>query len=76
MSAKLKPCPACEAMIAKSATTCPQCGKSMTSASRILMLAIIAVLIVFFLGGGTYCSVIRQANRQLDQMEQRARSAR
>ena len=74
MNPKLKACPACGREIAKGATTCVHCGKTMTSAARLGLIVILALLLVFLLGGGTYCSVIRAANRQLDGLERGMRS--
>lgn len=71
MKKNLKPCPACGSEIAKSATTCPHCGKTMTSVERIILLALAAVLILFLLGGGRYCSAIMEGNRQLEELQQR-----
>ena len=73
MNPNLKACPACGREIAKSATTCPHCGKTMTSAARIGLILILALLLVFFLGGASYCTVISSMNRQLDEAEERAR---
>jgi len=73
MNRKLKACPACGREIAKSATTCVHCGKTMTSAARLGLIVILALLVVFLLGGASYCTVISSMNRQLDEMEERAR---
>jgi len=50
MKTKLIPCKSCEAMISKAATKCPQCGKTYTSLPRLVLLAVVAVFICWFLG--------------------------
>jgi hypothetical protein len=37
-------------MISKAATKCPQCGKTYTSLPRLVLLAVVAVFICWFLG--------------------------
>jgi len=71
MKTKLIPCKACGKSIAKSATTCPHCGKSSTSLSRIGLLALLVVLILWFMGGGSIVLDILSKNRQINAAEQR-----
>ena len=40
MTAKLKPCKSCNAMIANSASKCPQCGAAKSNAARIVLIAV------------------------------------
>lgn len=54
MNAKLKPCPTCETLIAKTASKCPHCGASqagpMERFSLLLMVALLLVLIAGLAG--------------------------
>lgn len=50
MKNNLMECKSCGAEISKSATKCPHCGQAYTNAGRILMLALIAIFVCWFLG--------------------------
>lgn len=47
MSENLRPCPACQQEIAKSAQTCPHCGKAFTSPLTIIIAVIAAIIIAW-----------------------------
>ena len=66
MKSKLIPCKACGQFIARSATTCPHCGKSSTSLARIGLLALLILLILWFMGGGSIVMDTITRNRQLN----------
>lgn len=71
MKTKLIPCKVCGKSIAKGATTCPHCGKSSTSLARIGLLALLVLLILWFMGGGSIVLDILTKNRQINAAEQR-----
>lgn len=71
MKTKLIPCKACGKSIAKNAATCPYCGKSSTSLARIGLLALLVVLILWFLGGGSIVMDELNRNRQINAAEER-----
>ena len=54
MKTKLIPCKACGRSIAKSAATCPHCGKSSTSLARIGLLAVLVLILLYLTGVGKY----------------------
>jgi hypothetical protein len=76
MKKNLKPCPACQQTIAKSATTCPHCGKSMTSVARIGLIVILVLAVLFIFGGGSYFAILQKANSDLEQIELRMKQSR
>ena len=71
MKTKLTPCQACGQSIAKSATTCPHCGKSSTSLARIGLLVLLTVIVVWLLGGGGIGKSILRGNDQVDAAQER-----
>jgi uncharacterized membrane protein YciS (DUF1049 family) len=59
-------------MIHKGAVTCPSCGAHRTTASRIVMLVIIGVVIAWLLGGFMWtrgCSQMRELDRKSEQLK-------
>ncbi|MEO5915611.1 MAG: hypothetical protein ABIS50_15360 [Luteolibacter sp.] len=72
MKSKLKACTACGGQIAKSATTCPHCGKSSTSVARIGLVIILTLLVVWV--ASRYFTSYQSDNAELDRMEQQIRN--
>jgi uncharacterized protein (DUF983 family) len=62
-------------MIAKSARTCPQCGKSFTNAAG-LVLAVLVALAVGWLLMARYCAMTVQADRELDEVNEKLMEGR
>jgi hypothetical protein len=68
MKAKLIPCKSCGQSIAKSATTCPQCGKKFSSVAGILLACLIGLAIGGLLIART-CSQASDADERMDEIQ-------
>lgn len=67
MKPKLKPCPTCSKEIAKSATTCPHCGKTFSSAARLGLIILLAGVVGWLCFGGWIMRSL-QAEDQIDEV--------
>ena len=66
MNSKLKPCLTCAKEIAKSATKCPHCGRSFSSAARLGLIVLVAGLVGWLVLGGWIRSSL-EAAREADE---------
>ena len=73
MKPKLKPCNACGNSIAKSATTCPQCGKKFSSMAGILLALVIGLVIGWLMIART-CSQASLADEEMDRMQEQLKA--
>lgn len=76
INSDLHPCPACGKEIYVAAKTCPHCGKTFMTLGRIVLLALLIIIIVWILGGWQMIGSAMKMNREMDKIEERARSMR
>lgn len=70
MKNKLIPCKSCGQSIAKSATTCPHCGKKFTSVAGIFLACLLGLVVGWLLISRT-CSQADEADERIEQLRRR-----